>query len=214
MDRGSKHTLWEGGVRGTAFFHGPMVKKGGKYTGLMHATDMFPTLIAAAGGNTNGTLPLDGTNQYSHIMAAEMTSPRTEILFNYDPYAPHGNSDDGCCGYAGLRQGEWKLLVDPGGPDGWYQPGNVSQQESQSLRDERWSSKNRIVYLFNPVTDPTEHQDVAKANPEVVRKLMDRLNEYIKQAVPEGSQKTDPESDPAKHGGAWTPWVKDDDVFE
>ena len=48
--RGTKHTLWEGGVRSTGFVHGKMLqRKGVKCEGLLHITDFFPTLINLAG---------------------------------------------------------------------------------------------------------------------------------------------------------------------
>ena len=48
--RGTKHTLWEGGVRSTGFVHGKMLKrKGAKCDGLLHISDFFPTLINLAG---------------------------------------------------------------------------------------------------------------------------------------------------------------------
>ena len=48
--RGTKHTLWEGGVRGAAFVHGKMLEKTGvKCEGLLHISDFFPTLINLAG---------------------------------------------------------------------------------------------------------------------------------------------------------------------
>ena len=48
--RGTKHTLWEGGVRGAAFVHGKMLEKTGvKCKGLLHISDFFPTLINLAG---------------------------------------------------------------------------------------------------------------------------------------------------------------------
>ena len=48
--RGTKETLWEGGVRGAAFVHGKMLEKTGvKCEGLLHISDFFPTLINLAG---------------------------------------------------------------------------------------------------------------------------------------------------------------------
>jgi arylsulfatase A-like enzyme len=62
--RGHKHTIYDGGVRLPTVIHWP---KGGlvggkTWNGLCGALDMFPTLIAMAGGTMPQTRPLDGKN--------------------------------------------------------------------------------------------------------------------------------------------------------
>lgn len=56
--RGTKQTLWEGGVRSTGFVHGKILeRKGAKCDGLLHISDFFPTLINLA-GNFNLFCPM------------------------------------------------------------------------------------------------------------------------------------------------------------
>ncbi|CAN7977631.1 unnamed protein product, partial [Ixodes persulcatus] len=47
--RGSKFTVWEGGVRGAAFIWSPLLSKSGRLSNqMMHITDWLPTLYSAA----------------------------------------------------------------------------------------------------------------------------------------------------------------------
>lgn len=222
--RGSKHTLWEGGVRSAAFVSGSAVaaRAGESESGLLHATDWTPTLTYVGSGMNEsltkevlGTgFPLDGFNVW-HTLASGQASPRTEILHNFDPLATSG--DMGCCGYAGLRSGKWKLLVDPGKPNGVYScNGSTIEAETTGSGPILWTMRNgktRNVSLFEPASDPQELRDVAAANPDVVAQLMTRLNSYIDAALPDGHGKTDPRADPQKQRGAnkgfWTPWLPD-----
>lgn len=223
--RGSKHTLWEGGVRGTAFFHGAgLTSSIRNNSAMMHATDLFPTILSAAGGNTQGTLPLDGHDLWSVISTGQGASPRTEILHNYDPMASSSNT--GCCGYAGLRSDEWKLLVGPGKPDGWYPPpsftGDISHSsqpvvQAPLVKDITGlvdilgeNAANRSVYLFQPRNDPEERNNLAESNPDTVKTLSQVLQtKYIDKAVPDGHTPVDPAANPKNFNGYWTPWVND-----
>ena len=47
--------------------------------------------------------------------------------------------------------------------------------------------------------------------PSKVAELRARLEELAKGMVAPQYPDNDPAADPAKHGGAWTPWVKSDD---
>jgi len=68
--RGGKHSIWEGGVRATAFVSGAGIaesQRGSSYTALMHGADWLPTLSEVAGYDLLHTLPLDGVSQWSGI---------------------------------------------------------------------------------------------------------------------------------------------------
>lgn len=98
----------------------------------MHATDWFPTLLNLAGVNPNTPgFPLDGfdvwdvvslstiTEQYYEIdkflfdwieITKNATSPRTEILLNYDTIF----------NTSGIRYQNWKLIVGAQLYNDWY----------------------------------------------------------------------------------------------
>jgi arylsulfatase A-like enzyme len=66
-------------------------------SGLVHAVDLYPTLAALAGASTTKCKPLDGVNVWETI-AQGKPSPRTEIVYNVEPFR------------AAVRQGDWKLV--------------------------------------------------------------------------------------------------------
>ena len=131
--RGGKHSIWEGGVRATAFVSGFGIQKSGTmYDGLMHGADWLPTLSVPAGYDLNGTLPLDGVSQWNFLAGEGGLSPaRTEVVLGNstnlcswtdegDPrrakYLSNATSDKGC-GF-GIRSGQWKIIQGYGGaPD-------------------------------------------------------------------------------------------------
>jgi hypothetical protein len=46
--RGGKHTMWEGGLRASAWVHSPLLPpaaRGAQWEGLMHASDWLPTFV-------------------------------------------------------------------------------------------------------------------------------------------------------------------------
>ena len=95
--REGKGTLFEGGCRVAAFAHWPDRIKPQPVNGLVHAVDLYPTLAALTGAGTGKCKPLDGVNVWD-VMASGKQSPRTEIVYNIEPFR------------GALRQGDWKLI--------------------------------------------------------------------------------------------------------
>ena len=83
--RDGKGTLFEGGCRVCACANWPGHIKAQTVDGMIHAVDMYPTLAALAGASTAKCKPLDGLNVWDTI-AEGKPSPRTEIVYNVEPF--------------------------------------------------------------------------------------------------------------------------------
>ncbi|MCE9589566.1 MAG: arylsulfatase [Planctomycetes bacterium] len=95
--REGKGTLYEGATRVCALANWPGHIRPGAVDGLIHAVDMYPTLAGLAGASTAKCKPLDGLNVWETI-AQGKASPRTEIVYNVEPFR------------GAVRQGDWKLI--------------------------------------------------------------------------------------------------------
>ncbi|XP_070560380.1 arylsulfatase J-like isoform X2 [Ptychodera flava] len=214
--RGSKHTLWEGGIRGTAFLHSPLFRLADPpmiVTEMIHISDWMPTLYHIAGGDVSD-LPdnLDSFNQWDTITRGT-PSQRTEILHNIDPISE----------VAALRVGDYKVIlgVDPSNPySDWYQPTDATKEHGKRLIPElqiRCGPKphdaayncdlSKRPCLYDISRDPCEYENLADKYPDVLQRLLSRLEEYNSTAVEPLYADPDPRSDPALHNGAWVPWI-------
>lgn len=95
--RDGKGSLFEGGSRVAAFANWPGRIKPQTVDGLIHAVDLYPTLASLAGASTAKCKPLDGVNVWATI-AEGKPSPRTEIVYNVEPFR------------GAVRHGDWKLI--------------------------------------------------------------------------------------------------------
>ncbi|KAK3094132.1 hypothetical protein FSP39_024506 [Pinctada imbricata] len=207
--RGWKGSLWEGGMHGVGFVHSELLpNKGTVNTQLIHVSDWFPTIVGLAGGTPNGTLPLDGFDQWSTISQTSSVSPRTTLLHNIDPLSPlkgnkmFNNTFDTRV-RAALRYGDWKIITGDPGNGSWVPPPTSSQG---TRIDPSYTKDTKNVWLFNIAKDPNEHQDLSDSMPDLVVKMLGMLDQFNKTAVPCVFPPEDPKSDPKYHGGYWGPW--------
>ena len=111
----------------------------------MHVTDMYPTLLVAAGAKLDQRKPLDGFDQWSAIRDNE-ASPRHELLLSVEDLR------------GAIRIGDWKLIL--------------------------YASLPQRLELYDVPHDPGEEDNAAERNPELVAKLLARLNDYAWDMVP------------------------------
>lgn len=103
--RGQKRTLWEGGIRVPAIVSWPGHIAPAVSRDVVHMTDLFPTLLAAAGGTPDAEWKVDGSN----LLASwtKKTPPPERTLF-------WEWRSEGADQLAALR-GKHKLVITQGG---------------------------------------------------------------------------------------------------
>ncbi len=100
--RGGKlvDTLCEGGARVPLLVYWPGVTKPGQNTSIVQTTDLFPTFVEIAGGDTSKYPDLDGVS-LTNVIRENSVLKRGKPLFGYRAYEDL---------YASVRDGDWKLL--------------------------------------------------------------------------------------------------------
>ncbi|XP_041480731.1 arylsulfatase B-like [Lytechinus variegatus] len=213
--RGSKTTLWEGGVRAVGFVTSPLLS--GKMKGtisreLIDISDWYPTLIGGVAGVTLNGSELDGFNIWETLSNGK-PSPRVELLHNIDPLItpPSTWSNETTANpkntfstrtYAALRHKDWKIITGyQKVNNGWYSPAESSEP---SIASEIKPGKS--VWLFNITNDPIEIHDLSDQEPKIVNFLLERLMVYQSGASPVRYPDIDMDANPARHGGVWDSW--------
>jgi arylsulfatase A-like enzyme len=116
--------------------------------GIASVTDLFPTLLRLAGAEIPAGHPVDGA-PLDGLLAGRPDKAREESFLMHYPHAPHRTDY-----WTSYREGDWKVIHH-------YIPTVVS-------RGSRYQ-------LFHLGEDPYEQSDRAAANPEVLRRMMQRL---------------------------------------
>lgn len=176
--RGYKTTLWEGGTRGAAFIHSPLLPNPGAVSHKMiHVTDWYQTLVGLAGGVAPGDT--DGFDQWASLTSSA-PSPRTQLIYNLDDTDKFK---------AGIRVGDMKLLINPGNA-GWTpppesEPTNQEPPHSQATKTETASSKKytpaksyeNSLYAKGDKSEYWNHARRGRSSPG--RKTMMQLNHEL-----------------------------------
>jgi arylsulfatase A-like enzyme len=110
--------------------------------------DLFPTILALAGGKAPAEHPVDGWNLARMFSGKSDPSYPDTFLMHY-PHAPHR-----CDYFTTWREGNWKVIYH-------YFPGK--------------SSDGSHYQLFNLADDPFEQADLAKSKPGELRRLMEGM---------------------------------------
>ncbi|KAK7075947.1 hypothetical protein SK128_003558 [Halocaridina rubra] len=216
--RGGKGSLWEGGTRGPAFIHSPLLAVSGFISEtVMHVTDWYKTLIGLSGGVAPEIS--DGFDQWEAITEGA-PSPRTTMVYNID----NENEFE-----AGIRKGDYKLLVGEQGGGSWTEPpegkittsdvnSNCNEDDSETVTiaslhlDKRTflvsdlpitnDTKIRLYHLQN---DPEERINLAETEEGLVSDLLNELQQEFLRYSPADYPPDVPEADPANFDNVWSP---------
>lgn len=155
----SKQTAYEGGVRTPILFSWPAKFAPEKRKELVSSIDLFPTIAAIAGIKPQSDLP--GINLLPAIKSGKAIE-REEI---YGESFAHDivdvNDPTKSLVYRWCIRGKWKLLL--------TYDGEVNRYKSTHPRDIKGPQ------LFNLLADPHEKENLASANPDVVKDLAARI---------------------------------------
>jgi arylsulfatase A-like enzyme len=154
--RGSKLSLYEGGVRMPFIVRWPGHVAAGRTdeTDVLSGTDMLPTLCAIAGADVPAEVKskLNGQDVSRAIFEKGAIVRKAPLFFEYGrvgsktfayPRDPNDHSP-----HLAVREGKWKLLVNPDGSD---------------------------AQLYDVVTDRSEGINVATEHADVTKKLADEV---------------------------------------
>ena len=154
--RGSKGTMWEGGVRVPGIVEWPARIAKPFVSAIPCSTlDIYPTVLAATGAVAKNQInPLDGVN------LLPLFDRQTEVREKAIPFTSGGS---GLAGHSALLDWPYKLHTSA--------PGDGGKKGKQA-------GDGRAVLLFDVSKDPKETTDLAAQQPERVAKMTAALTEW------------------------------------
>jgi arylsulfatase A-like enzyme len=145
--RGQKSQLYEGGIRVPMVWFVPGGSEGARNSTPVIGTDIYPTIAALAGINTQSQV-LDGKNISSLLLKGKQVSPARDLFWYLPGYTVDADTEDEGLSQqnnhskrfsqtpaVAMRRGDWKLI--------WYYDG--TQPELYNLRDDPLETRNQIA---------------------------------------------------------------------
>jgi arylsulfatase A len=149
--RGAKGSLFEGGIRVPSIVSWPgKIPQGEVRSQMATGCDWFPTLAEFSGAKLPKDHKLDGKSLVQVISNGEAPSPHKNFYWQL------GNQSV-------VREGNWKLLFNP--------------RDHNRPAGREPSGK---VFLANLDEDPGESKNLAKKHPDVVSRLTELKQSYLK----------------------------------
>ncbi len=145
--RGTKGTVWEGGIRVPFVMQWNGHLPAGRVDDRpIIALDLFPTSLAAAGVELPATVKLDGVNLLPYLDGTRETDPHTALYWRFGQQAA-------------IRMGDWKLV-------------QARSRRAVRQASDRPASLDR-AQLFHLPDDASESRNVAADHPQQVQQLTD-----------------------------------------
>ena len=186
--RAGKGSIYEGGVRSSAFVIWPgHIAPGTRAAPPVHLVDWYPTLAALTGADpAPHKNPLDGQNILPLLLEGKAPDRDALLIVGTSPQR-----------YA-LRMGDWKLLVNPNSTR------VDNRRPAPSDPDDEVDTEtitNTRLELYNLATDISEKHNLAATDPDRVKAMYTRAKAMMADAAPSLAVTTAAEAKTAKPKG-------------
>lgn len=158
----SKQSSYEGGIRTPIMFSWPKKFKPAERTELCSSIDIFPTVVASAGGSSPEDLP--GLNLLPQLESARPIGRKSIVGESFAHDIADLDNPEASLLYRWCISGKWKLLL--------TYDGEVNRARHVHPRAEKRPQ------LFDLIADPTEQTNLAAENPNVVAALVKRIDDW------------------------------------
>lgn len=150
--RGTKYTVWEGGIRVPFLLRRPgTIPAGGMQSALVSTLDILPTALAAAG------VPVPASETDGQDLHAVISTGAGHDALHWD------------CGWQwAVREGDWKLM--------WVEPGSPV---AEHIVEVEHAHPGEGLFLANLADDPAEARDRQEDRPDVRDRLLALHEEWV-----------------------------------